>query len=253
MRLQDKIAYISGGGSGIGAACAELFASEGARVALADLHHDKAKTVADRLAGQHFAGAVDVTSEDSLRTSLDAAEAALGPLDILVNCAGITLRNVPAGTNWVESWQMVMDVNVKGTMLASTLFCERAIAAKRPGAIVTLSSIFGQVGRPSVLNTPGDPYPHSKGAVIQITRDMAIGTAANGIRVNCLCPGFIRTPLTAALSAQPELEAQLVDRHPMGRLGEAHEVARCALFLVSDDASFVTGAVLAVDGGYLAA
>ena len=82
---------------------------------------------------------------------------------------------------------------------------------------------------------------------------MAIGTAANGIRVNCLCPGFIRTPLTAALSAQPELEAQLVDRHPMGRLGEAHEVARCALFLVSDDASFVTGAVLAVDGGYLAA
>ena len=132
MRLQDKIAYISGGGSGIGAACAELFASEGARVALADLHHDKAKTVADRLAGQHFAGAVDVTSEDSLRTSLDAAEAALGPLDILVNCAGITLRNVPAGTNWVESWQMVMDVNVKGTMLASTLFCERAIAAKTP-------------------------------------------------------------------------------------------------------------------------
>ena len=251
MRLKDKVAYITGGASGIGAACARLFATQGAKVAVTDLDLLRAQGVQKELDCPSFAGSVDVTDHEALSASMDAAEAALGPLDILVNSAGITNRHVPAGTHWVDAWQRVMDVNVKGTMLASTLFCERAKAAGHGGAIITLSSIFGQVSRPPVLNQTADGYPHSKGAVLQITRDLAAGNAAAGIRVNCLCPGFIRTPLTEGLSAQPELASALLSLHPMGRFGEADEVAQCALFLASDEASFVTGAILAVDGGYL--
>ena len=143
--------------------------------------------------------------------------------------------------------------DLKGTMLASALFCERLRQSGSGGSILNLSSIYGLVGRPTLLNSgQPDPYTHSKGAILQVTRDMAVGNAAHNIRVNCLCPGFIRTPLTIGLREQPEIERELIDRHPMGRLGDPIEVARAALFLVSDEASFVTGAALPVDGGYLA-
>ena len=254
MRLANRVAYITGGASGIGAACAELFASEGAAVAIVDRDHQAAEALAKTIrssGGTAFTGNVDVTLEQSVRDSLQQVASEIGSADVLVNSAGITARNVPAGTGWVDSWQMVMDVNVKGTMIASTLFCERAIAAGHGGAIVNLSSIYGQVGRPPLLSASPDPYSHSKGAVLQVTRDFAADHAASGIRVNCLCPGFIRTPLTSGLTAQPEIEQGLIALHPMGRLGEAKEVAHCAMFLASDAASYVTGIAMPVDGGYL--
>jgi len=256
MRLQDKVAFITGGASGIGAVCAALFAREGAAVAVTDINEDAAATVARTVregGGKAMSGAVDVTSESAVRDRFEQAENGLGPVDILVNSAGITGRHVPEGTPWLQAWEMVMDINLKGTVIASAIFCEKARLRGSAGAIINLSSIFGQVARPELLNSgQPDPYTHSKGAVLQVTRDLAVGNAAHGIRVNCLCPGFIRTPLTIGLREQPDIEQALVARHPMRRLGDPDEVAKAALFLASDDASFITGAALPVDGGYLA-
>lgn len=256
MRLQDKTAFITGGASGIGAVCAELFAGEGAAVAVVDINGEAAAQVADTLCrggGKAVHGAVDVTSESAIRERFSQVEDELGPVDILINSAGITGRHVPEGTPWLQAWQTVMDINLKGTVIASAVFCEKARERGSGGAVVNLSSIFGQVARPELLNSgQPDPYTHSKGAVVQVTRDLAVGNAVHGIRVNCLCPGFIRTPLTIGLREQPDIEQALVARHPMRRLGDPVEVAKAALFLVSDDASFITGAALPVDGGYLA-
>ena len=256
MRLQDKTAFITGGASGIGAVCAELFAGEGAAVAVVDINGEAAAQGADTLCrggGKAVHGAVDVTSESAIRERFSQVEDELGPVDILINSAGITGRHVPEGTPWLQAWQTVMDINLKGTVIASAVFCEKARERGSGGAVVNLSSIFGQVARPELLNSgQPDPYTHSKGAVVQVTRDLAVGNAVHGIRVNCLCPGFIRTPLTIGLREQPDIEQALVARHPMRRLGDPVEVAKAALFLVSDDASFITGAALPVDGGYLA-
>ena len=120
------------------------------------------------------------------------------------------------------------------------------------GAIVNLASEYGLVGRPESLGDGFDPYTQSKGGVVQLTREMGVTMARDGIRTNCLCPGFVHTNLTTRLTEDPETLAKLEALHPMGRLGEAHEIAKAALFLASDDASFVTGAVLSVDGGYTA-
>lgn len=256
MRLANRRALITGGASGIGAACARLFLSEGASVALIDRDEAPVMALAEKLQaetnGAVFAAAADVTDHDAVHAAMDAANASLGSFDVLVNCAGITARHLPPDMPWLEGWQTVMDVNVKGTVIASTLFCERAMAAEHGGAIINLSSIYGQVGRPEPISASPDPYTHSKGAVLQITRDFAVDYAARGIRVNALCPGFIETPMTIALRENDDVRASLIERHPMGRLGHADEVARCALFLASDEASFVTGAALPVDGGYLA-
>ena len=255
MRLAGKVAYITGGASGIGAACARIFAREGASVAVVDRDAGAARALADELRAAGASAVTDtvnVTDREAVEASMAGAADALGELSILVNSAGITARNLPQENDWLKRWEAVMEVNVKGTVVASAIFCERAAASGQGGAIVNLSSIYGQVARPPALNLGPDGYTHSKGAVLQITRDFAIGNVAHKVRVNCLCPGFIRTPMTAGLRDMPEMDDTLVSLHPMGRLGEADEVANCALFLASDEASFVTGAILPVDGGYLA-
>jgi NAD(P)-dependent dehydrogenase (short-subunit alcohol dehydrogenase family) len=249
MRLSGKTAIVTGAASGIGAACAKLFKSEGARVAGVDLNTDGLAAQGDIL---EFAQSLDVTDKAAVDALVESVALVFGGVDILVNCAGITTRQVPADASWEDTWQRVMDVNVKGTLLitAAVMAIQRCNA--NGGAIVNLSSIFGQVARPPELAGPPDPYTHSKGAVLQMTRDLAVSGAPDGIRVNALCPGFIETPLTIGLRENPVLNASLLSRHPLGRLGSPEEVARCALFLASDDASFVTGTSLAVDGGYLA-
>lgn len=261
MRLQGKTALITGAASGIGAACVRRFIAEGARVVASDLDPAGLRRLGPNLGptlgpdggpGLVHAAVLDVTDEAAVNAHVDAALARLGHIDILVNSAGITARHIAEGTPWSVAWQRVMDVNVKGTLLPSVAVMTAQRRQGRGGAIVNLSSIYGQVARPALLNTGPDPYTHSKATVVQMTRDLAVSGAADAIRVNCLCPGFIRTPMTATLRAVDGMEATLVALHPLGRLGEAEEVANCALFLASDEASFVTGVALPVDGGYLA-
>ena len=251
MRLAGKTALVTGAASGIGAACAKLFKSEGARVAGVDLNTDTMAPLADTL---EISRALDVTDKPAVDAMIATIAEAFGHIDILINSAGITARNVPGDLPWDQIWQKVMDVNVKGTLLPSAAVMALQRKGDRGGAIVNFSSIYGQVARPALLATGGipDPYTHSKGAVLQMTRDLAVSGAADNIRVNALCPGFIETPMTSGLRQDNAMNQGLVELHPMGRLGTADEVAQCALFLASDESSFVTGTTLAVDGGYLA-
>lgn len=248
VRLEGKTALITGAGSGIGAACAQIFSDEGAQVVGADLTEGALEPVAKTIAQRSI---FDVTDKASVDKAVGEIANTLGHIDLLVNSAGITRRHLPQDMPWDEAWQRVMDVNVRGTLLVSSAVMDIQRRGGRGGSIVTLSSIYGQVARPPVLTGQPDPYPHSKGAVLQVTRDLAVAGAKHNIRVNALCPGFINTAMTEGLRSDPSIKETLVSLHPLGRLGEADEVAKCALFLCSDDASFVTGTSLAVDGGYL--
>ena len=249
MRLQGKTALITGAASGIGAACATLFKSQGARVAGVDLDNKGLSALGETL---QYKQSLDVTDKAAVDACVETVLERFTHIDILINCAGITTRHVPEGMSWEEGWQRVMDVNVKGTLLISAAVMDVQKKTASGGAIVNLSSIYGQVARPPILSGPPDPYTHSKGAVLQMTRDLAVSGAPHRIRVNALCPGFINTPLTIGLRENEEVHNALLAMHPIGRLGEAEEVAQCALFLASDEASYVTGTSLAVDGGYLA-
>ena len=249
VKLSGKVALITGAASGIGSACAALFKREGALVAGIDMNDEGLAGLGPVL---DFAAQLDVTDRNAVDATVQAVVAELGKIDILVNCAGITLRHVPEDLEWEERWQRVMDVNVKGTLhmcRAVMAECERQGAG---GSIINLSSIYGHVSRPPDFVGEPDPYSHSKATILQVTRDLAMSGAASGIRVNALCPGFIETPLISKLKADPEKHRRLIALHPLGRLGQPEEVAQCALFLASDDSSFVTGTSLAVDGGYLA-
>ena len=253
-RLRDKVALITGAGSGIGAATAVLFAQESAKVALADLHPATLETVAAQVKGagdEALVLAGDVTSRPDCQRFVEETVKRFGRVDVLVNSAGVSPRNAPADWDWEKVWDFVMAVNLKGTFLMSRAVADQMVK-QGGGSIVNLSSIYGLVGRPREIGTGLDPYPHSKGGVVQLTRDMAVHFAREKLRVNALCPGFVYTHLTKALTDRPESLRFLEEKHPMGRLGQPEEIARAALFLASDDASFVTGACLPVDGGYTA-
>ncbi len=254
LRLEGKVALITGAGSGIGAACATLFAGEGAKVAAADLKLDAVQHIARQITdsgGQAAAFAGDVSKRTDAEKLVNDAISRFGRLDTVINSAGVAPRNAPAEWDWERVWDFVMAVNMKGTFLVSKFAAEHMVK-QGGGSIINLSSIYGLVGRPADLGSGLDPYVHSKGGVAQLTRDMAVHFARQGVRVNALCPGFVYTALTKRLTDDPERLKFLEDRHPMGRLGRPDEIARAALFLASDDASFITGACLPVDGGYTA-
>ena len=254
-RLKDKAALVTGAGSGIGRAAAALFASEGARVACADLSHASAEeTVAEieRIGGRAVALSGDVSVAEDVAGMVDGAVDALGQLDIVVNSAGVTARNaLPPGSDPDDVWDRVIEVNLRGTYLVSRC---AVVHMQRGGggSIVNLASTMGMVGYPPGLGGALNPYPPSKGGVIQLTRNMAVDLARDGIRVNCLCPGFVETDLTKSLTDDPPTLEMLESRHPLGRLGRPEEVAYAALYLASDESSYVTGAALTVDGGYTA-
>lgn len=255
MRLENRVALVTGAGSGIGEATAELFACEGARVAAADVNRETAEAVARRIedaGGETFAMAGDVSERKDAQALIASTAGRFGRVDILVNSAGITPRHAPPGADFEETWDKVIGVNLKGTYLMSYFAVEQMRKQGEGGSIINLASIIGLVGYHEGLSNGFNPYPHSKGGVVQLTRDMGVSFAKEGIRVNCLCPGFTHTNLTKGLTDQPEMRAKLESLHPMGRLGDPLEIAKAALFLASDDASFVTGAAIAVDGGYTA-
>ena len=252
-RVKGKTALVTGAGSGIGRAAATLFASEGASIACADLSHDSARETAteiERLGGSAVAFSGDVSVADAAAGMVDCAVDALGRLDIVVNSAGVTARNaLPAGSDPDDVWDRVIEVNLKGTYLVSRCAVDH-MRRGGGGAIVNLASTMGMVGYPPGLGGALNPYPPSKGGVIQLTRNMAVDLARENIRVNCLCPGFVETDLTRSLTDDPATREMLESRHPLGRLGRPDEVAHAALYLASDESSYVTGAALTVDGGY---
>ncbi|MBP37901.1 MAG: SDR family oxidoreductase [Dehalococcoidia bacterium] len=253
-RLEGKIAHITGGGSGLGDAMAHLFASEGARVIVSDLKLEISQRVADSVVakgGDAIALAGDVSSREQCEALIADTVSQMGGIDILVNSAGVTPRYAPSEWDFEKTWDWVVSINLKGTMMMSR-YAVAEMKKQRSGSIVNLASIIGLVGYAQGISDGFNPYPHTKGGVVQMTRDMSIALAKEGIRVNSLCPGFTYTPLVTTLVEDTDMHERLKSLHPMGRLGKPAEIANAALFLASDEASFITGANLPVDGGYTA-
>jgi NAD(P)-dependent dehydrogenase (short-subunit alcohol dehydrogenase family) len=242
-RLADRTALITGAASGIGAACARRFAQEGARIAGLDVQKPAAGAMP---AGSSFFEA-DVRDEAAVAAAVSSAREQLGSIDVLVNAAGVSGIGM-AHQLAVEEFDRVMDINLKGSFLVSKHVLA-AMLEQGSGSIIHLASIEGLEGINSQL-----AYNASKGGVVLMTKNMAIDYAPQGIRVNCLCPGMIETPMTEMLRTEGlrEVREQMRRFHAMGRFGQPEEVAAAALFLASDDASFVTGAALTVDGGFTA-
>ena len=248
-RLTDKTALISGAAVGIGRAIAHVFAAEGARVAVTDRDASGAENtaLAIRDAGGHAkAYALDVTDEDAWKQTAEAVARDLGPIDVLVNNAGVYLI-APLAETTLEDWRRVQDVNVTGVFLGMK-HVTPGMAARGRGSVVNLSSVAGLIGAPGHV-----AYGASKGAVRIMTKDAALELAASGVRVNSIHPAYIDTEM-AAYGAEMSgvTTADLGAMHPVGRMGTPEEVAWAAVYLASDEAGFVTGAELVVDGGYTA-
>jgi NAD(P)-dependent dehydrogenase (short-subunit alcohol dehydrogenase family) len=253
MRLKDKVALVTGGGSGIGHATAVLFAAKGAKVVVSDLNEAAAlATVAKIKAEEGDATAVtgDVSKNADAEAMVRGAVETYGSLDVVVNCAGVVAgKALPTGASPEEVWDRVMDVNLKGTYLV-TWHAVRTMEQSGGGSIINIASINGLVGYPIGLGGGFDAYVPSKGGVVQFTKNLAIDYGKKNIRVNCICPGHIDTNLIREFVQ--ERREWLEQRYPMGRIGRPEEIAYAALFLASDESSFVTGAPLIVDGGYTA-
>ncbi|MCS7024582.1 MAG: SDR family oxidoreductase [Bryobacteraceae bacterium] len=237
--MHEKVVVVTGGGSGIGRACAERCAASGAWVWVLDLKAAAAKETADRIQAQ--GGRAEFQAVDvSCSLSVEQAFENIPRVDGLVTSAGVAERN-PLGEQEEAGWDRVMNVNLKGVYLVS----KAALARMRQGgSIVHISSAVALIGHRNRA-----AYSATKGAILSLTRNMALDYAPRGIRVNCVCPGFVHTALTAAIFKDPARAERIRALHPLGRLGEPEEIAKAVCFLLSDDASFITGAALAVDGG----
>jgi len=249
MRLAGKVALVSGAASGMGQSEATIFAREGAKVVVADILEMEGKQVADKIAaggGQARFVKLDVTSEAEWDAAVKAAVGAFGKLDVLVNNAGIS-GTYDQDMLSSAAWDKVMAVNAKGVFLGM----KAAIPLMKKaggGAIVNISSISGFVGQDGVHMA----YNASKGAVRIMTKTAAVQLAGDGIRVNSVHPGFMPPMRTSKTSADPTWRAKMLGAVPMKREGRVEEVAHAVLFLASDEASYITGTELVVDGGYLA-
>ncbi len=252
-RLSGKVALITGGASGIGAASARLFVEHGAQVAIADLNTERASEVASDInasGGSAISLDLDVTDDESCAMAVEQTVAHFGSIDILVNSAGVGSGSVMDRT-YEERWDYIIDINLKGTVLMAR-HAAQEMKQQGHGAVVNIASIRGLIGYPAFITDGFNPYPHSKGGVVNATRDMAIGLAKSNIRVNAVCPGFTHTEMTRRTSENPEMYDRVVALHPIGRFAQPIEIARAILFLASDEASFITGACLVVDGGFTA-
>ncbi len=252
MRLKDKVALITGAGSGIGYQTALLFAKEGASVVVVDINdtggENTVREIKDQGGTARFVHA-DVASADDCQTMIQAAEDSFGALHILFNNAGISHADDDDAMHTSEVvWDLTMQVNVKGVFLG----CKYGIPALRRaggGSIINTASFVASLG----AATPQLAYTASKGAVLAMTRELATIHAREGIRVNALCPGPLRTELLMKYLDTEEKRQRRLVHIPMGRFGEAEEIAYAALYLASDESSFVTGTNFLVDGGITAA
>jgi NAD(P)-dependent dehydrogenase (short-subunit alcohol dehydrogenase family) len=247
--LEGKGVLISGGSSGIGRAAARRFLEEGSRVFVGGLDAKEVAAVVAELGplGEIGGRAGDVSGEDDVAALVAGARDALGRIDVLINNAGVATRE-PFVDITPEAWDRTLAVNLRGMFLMAQS-AARAMLAHDPrgGVIVNMASTNALGGEPDFAH-----YNASKGGVLQLTRTMAVELGPLGIRVNCVCPGFIDTPLNERLATRDEMATYARDRIPLGRAGRAEEVAAGYAFLASEDASFVHGEALVVDGGQLA-
>jgi NAD(P)-dependent dehydrogenase (short-subunit alcohol dehydrogenase family) len=248
--LKDKVALVTGGSSGIGRASVELFAREGAAVVAADVLDEAGQCLVDELAKQGASVSyvhADVSRESDVAAMVHLALSRYGRLDVLFNNAGVEGEQAPTADATIENWDRVIGINLKGVFLGLKYGIE-AMLQHGGGSIINNASVAGLVGFPGI-----PAYCASKGGIVQLTRTAALEYATQNVRVNCLCPGVIDTPMIERFThGQPELAAQLTATEPVGRVGRAGEVAELALFLASDRSSFVTGAIIPVDGGFVA-
>ncbi|MFO8154105.1 SDR family NAD(P)-dependent oxidoreductase [Thioalkalivibrio sp.] len=253
-RLKDKVAIVTGGAMGIGAATCEMLAREGAAVAVTDLQDEEGAAVVDRITtagGKARYWHLDVAEEQEVQRVFDEVADEFGRLNVVINNAGISGVNKGTDEVTVEEWEQVIAVNVRGVFLC-TKHGIKHLRNAGGGSIVNLSSIYGIVGAPDL-----PPYHASKGAVRLMTKTDALLYAKEGIRVNSVHPGYIWTPLVEALGREsPQgVEAfrrELDEKHPIGHVGEPDDIAAGIVYLASDEAKFVTGSELVIDGGYTA-
>ncbi len=249
MRLAGKVAIVTGSANGMGEVEAHLFAQEGAKVVVADMSVDGGQKVVEAIAsagGEACFAQIDVTNEDDWQETVKTAVSVYGKLDILVNNAGISGTYQP-DTLSTEAWDRVMAINSKGVFLGM----KHAIPEMQRnggGSIVNISSISGFAGQEGIHMA----YNASKGAVRIMTKSAAVQYAKDKIRVNSVHPGIMPAMTTSVLTADPEMRAKMLAQVPMGREGRREEVGYAVLFLASDEASYITGTELVVDGGYLA-
>ena len=249
MRLEGKVAFISGGARGMGAVEARLFASEGAAVGIGDTLEEEGSAVASEInesGGNCLFAPLDVTAESDWQRAIADTVARFGRLDILVNNAGISQWSLLHETS-EEDWDWVMDINTKGVFLGT----KHAIPAMKEsggGSIINISSQLGLVG----TEQSSPQYQASKGAVRLLTKHTAMQYAPDGIRCNSVHPGPIVTPMTEVRRGDPEAYAEMVSRIPLGRFGQPEEIANGVLYLASDESGWVTGSELVLDGGWTA-
>lgn len=248
-QLNGKVALVTGAASGIGRACAEGYGRAGASVIVSDVDREGGEATVEAVVaagGEARFVAADVSDPEACAGLVAAAEETFGGLDCACNNAGIGGEQNLTGEYSIEGWRRVLEVNLSGVF-----YCMKpqiaALGRRGGGSIVNVASILGQVG---FATAPA--YVAAKHGVVGLTKTAALEYAAAGIRVNAVGPAFIQTPMIAALENDPEVREQLIAQHPIGRLGRSEEVAALVVWLSSDAASFVTGAYLPVDGGYLA-
>ncbi|MET0343396.1 MAG: SDR family oxidoreductase [Polyangiales bacterium] len=250
LKLEGKVALVTGGGGGIGRATSLAFAREGAKVAVVDIDEARARAVADEVqaaGGDAFAIRTDVSKNAEVEAMVQAVVARFGRLDVAFNNAALDLEHEPLGKTDEETFDRLMSVNVKGVWLCMKHEIAQMLA-QGEGAIVNTSSIGGVIG------APRQPiYGTTKHAVLGLTKAAAVEYGRKGIRVNAVCPGVINTEMMErAVARDPRRKAHIESAHPIGRMGEAEEVARAVVFLSSADAGFVLGHALMVDGGFTA-
>jgi NAD(P)-dependent dehydrogenase (short-subunit alcohol dehydrogenase family) len=262
MQLNGKLAVITGGISGLGRATAERFAKEGARVVIADINAEKGETAAQEMSAGGAAiefSAVNVTDESSQQALFDDVVRRYGQLDIVVAAAGISSAGYVSGevsapaedpeenflyNKTIADWQRVLDVNLTGVAITDRLAARHMLALEAGGSIINIASIAGKRPLPGAAD-----YCVSKAGVIMLTTVFATELATKNIRVNAIGPGFIETPMTASIRQSPDWVATVMQMTPMQRFGQAHEIANTALFLASDESSYVSGQTLYPSGG----
>ncbi|HEV2989181.1 MAG TPA: glucose 1-dehydrogenase [Candidatus Angelobacter sp.] len=245
MRLTNRIALITGGGSGIGRAIALIFAREGAKVVISGRRKDRLETVAHEIGANCLPVQADAGNPADIKRQVKAATEHFGGIHILVNNAAVLFAGT-AESHTEEEWDQIFNINVRGVWLLSRAVLPHMRAAGS-GSIVNIASILSLVAARNRV-----AYSASKGALLALTRAMALDHAPEKIRVNCICPGIVDTELVARFTPDENARRTREALHPMGRLGQPEDIAHLALFLASDESSWVTGSAFPIDGGYTA-
>ena len=248
MKLNGKVALITGGGTGIGEATAKLFADEGAHVVVTGRRKEILEGVAKAImahGGKVLAVSGSVTDEAHVQSAVEQTVRAFGKLDILINNAAVGEFGPLVHEMTDQAWEEVLAINLTGVFRFTRAVIPHML--DRGGSIVNVSSVAGLVGIPRSA-----AYSSTKGAIQALTRSLAIDYAKEKIRCNCVCPALVDTPMSAEAIADPVMNAKMTAAHPLGRFGTSDEVARMLLYLASDESSWVTGSIFAIDGGFTA-